>query len=168
MDGQPPSATTVLLDDLRIDLHERRVIRGAQVLAVTSRSFELLRLLIEHYPAIASPREIIAGVWPGLVVSADALTQRVKLLRRQLGGNAERYVVNVHGVGYRLSVAPTHARRADTASAVSRRRRLARPLLAAAAALLAVAVAAGAFVYDAPHAIKHALKHHLGGSRSPN
>jgi len=75
-------AAIIELDDLRIDLYERRVTRSAQPVAVTSRSFELLRFLIERYPAIASPREIMAGVWPGLVVSTDALTQRVKLLRR--------------------------------------------------------------------------------------
>ena len=174
MDEQTIAA--IVLGDLRVDLHERRVSRGAEALGVTSRSFELLRFLIERYPVLASSREIMAGVWPDSIVSADALTQRVKLLRRQLGGAADRYVVCVHGQGYRLALAPVRetgtgavpsAAAPGVSSVAGQRgwRGPSRPLLAGAiAALLVLAIAAGTLAfYDPPHALKHALKHHLAG-----
>lgn len=162
-----------MLDDLRVNLDERRVCRGDDVLAVTARSYELLRFLIEEHPRIVAPREIIAGVWPRGVVSVDAVTQRVKLLRRQLGGGNERYVATIHGIGYRLAVAPrpisaaAHAPASQPAQRASAGRRWLsmHPLLAGAlGALLAVGVLAGAVIaHDPPHALKHALKHQLGG-----
>lgn len=169
-------AGSIELDDLRIDFDARRVCRGEEELAVTARSFELLRFLIEQHPRIAAAREIIAGVWPGGVVSSAALTQRVKLLRRQLGGGNERYVSTVHGIGYRLAASPRRASSPDTVRVLAsaprfdfHRHWLSRhPLLTAGlAAVVAFGVLAGAvLVYDPPHALKHALKHRLGGATS--
>ena len=167
-------AGSIEVDDLHIDLDQRLVRRGHEVLAITARSFELLRFLIDQYPRIAAPREIIAGVWPRGAVSGDALTQRVKLLRRQLGGSNERYVSTVHGIGYRLASAPLRlAERRGLAETEAVRVRSGRarwlsthPVLSATlAAALACGVLAGAIlVHDPPHALKHALKHRLGGT----
>jgi DNA-binding winged helix-turn-helix (wHTH) protein len=161
----------IRLADLQIDLDKRCVSRNGAVLAIKPRSFQLLRFLLERYPAIASQREIMAGVWPGIVVSADALTQRVRLLRRQLGNGraAEQYIATVHGLGYRLAVAPCLADASGVVANPPRAfqwRALSRPVMTAAlGAILALGVAAGALLYhdSTPHALKHALKHRALG-----
>ena len=44
------------------------------------------------------------GVWPGLVVGPETVSQRIKLLRDSLGDDPKmpRYVAGVRGRGYRL------------------------------------------------------------------
>ena len=166
MDSGDAKTNEIELADLHIDLGSRSVSRNGDALAVTARSFELLKFLIASHPRIASAREIIAGVWPGSVVSGDALTQRVKLLRRQLGCDGKRYISSAHGIGYRLAVAPKPClvRETGRSSATERSRRCpARQLLltAALAAALVGVVAGGLLVYAPPHALKHAVKHQL-------
>ncbi len=67
-------------------------------------SFDLLIALAKASPNLASLDELMARVWPGLVVSPETVSQRVKLLRDALGDDPKRprYVLGVRGRGYRL------------------------------------------------------------------
>src|SRR5882724_1825628 len=96
------------LADLTVDLQKRTVQRAGKRLPVKGRSFQLLQSLLERYPETAGHRELMEGVWKDLVVTPDALSQRVRLLRKALGdpGGEAGYIVSVHGQGYRLAQAP--------------------------------------------------------------
>jgi TolB-like protein/DNA-binding winged helix-turn-helix (wHTH) protein/Tfp pilus assembly protein PilF len=95
------------VDDLLIDTQARRVTRDGIELPLTSLSFELLLALTRAAPNLASFDALIARAWSGVVVSPEAVTQRVKQLRQALGDNAEhpRYVLAVRGHGYRMPTA---------------------------------------------------------------
>jgi len=92
------------ISDLVIDVARRRVTRGAAEIALPNLSFDLLLVLIHAAPAVVSNDDLMARVWPGLVVSPETVSQRVKLLRRALGDDprAPRYVAGLRGRGYRL------------------------------------------------------------------
>lgn len=99
--------------DLEIDFDTETVSRDGAALAVSDRSFDLLRQLVQNAPGVVSHRDLLASVWPDQVVSPETLTQRVRLLRQTLGeapGEAE-YVVSVHGRGYRLGYPVNGGRR---------------------------------------------------------
>jgi TolB-like protein/Tfp pilus assembly protein PilF len=53
---------------------------------------------------VVSPDELMDLVWPGLVVSPETVSQRIKLLRDSLDDDSKspRYVAGVRGRGYRL------------------------------------------------------------------
>lgn len=109
MDAQPPleiplSPQGWQLADLHVDQRTRRVLRSGVDLEVTSLSFELLLSLIRAAPGLVTFDSLMEQVWPGLVVSPETLTQRVRLLRQSLGDSAEspRYILAVRGHGYRL------------------------------------------------------------------
>lgn len=97
------------LDDLRIDVRTRCVLRQGVDLGVTGLSFDLLLTLVRASPALVTFDELMQRVWPGVIVSPETLTQRVKLLRQGLGDSAEqpRYILAVRGHGYRLREAAT-------------------------------------------------------------
>jgi DNA-binding winged helix-turn-helix (wHTH) protein len=140
--------------DLTVDLQKRTVQRAGERLPVKGRSFQLLQSLLERYPETAGHRELMEGVWKGLVVTPDTLSQRVRLLRKALrdpGGDAG-YIVSVHGQGYRLA----HAPRSETQTAPASARPLAIKwaVLAFLVFLLVVVLINGA-----PHGIKHFFKH---------
>ena len=90
--------------DLVIDLARQRVTRNAHEIALPKLSFDLLLVLIRAAPAVLSNDELMAQVWPGLVVSPETVSRRVKLLRDALGDDprAPRYIAGLRGRGYRL------------------------------------------------------------------
>ena len=90
--------------DLVIDLARQRVTRNAHEIALPKLSFDLLLVLIRAAPAVLSNDELMARVWPGLVVSPETVSRRVKLLRDALGDDprAPRYIAGLRGRGYRL------------------------------------------------------------------
>ncbi len=106
-EGQAPpsgSAACYRVGDLIVDIGQARVTRGEQHIPLPKLSFDLLVALIRRAPNLVSPDELMAQVWPGLVVSLETVSQRVKLLRDALGDDPKepRYVAGVRGRGYRL------------------------------------------------------------------
>jgi TolB-like protein/DNA-binding winged helix-turn-helix (wHTH) protein/Tfp pilus assembly protein PilF len=92
------------ISDLVIDVARQRVTRAAAEIALPNLSFDLLLVLIHASPAVVSNDDLMAQVWPGLVVSPETVSQRVKLLRHALGDDprAPRYIAVLRGRGYRL------------------------------------------------------------------
>jgi TolB-like protein/DNA-binding winged helix-turn-helix (wHTH) protein len=105
--GLAPGASCYRVDDLLIDARVRRVTRAGIDLAITSLSFDLLLTLVRAAPSLVTFDALMDQVWPGVVVSPETVTQRVKLLRQALGDSADspRYIVAVRGHGYRMLAA---------------------------------------------------------------
>jgi DNA-binding winged helix-turn-helix (wHTH) protein len=147
----------VQVADLRIDLDRRVVERDDRPLTLKGRSFDLLRALVERWPAVADHRGLLGSVWRDRVVTGAALSQRVRLLRKALGDERgdDGYIVAVHGQGYRLAHAPRRppARQQQRVALV---RRDAWYALAAGLAALTMWLAIAT-----PHAIKHFVRHLL-------
>ena len=111
MTSQPPSGRSADTPDeiynvgeLRIHKGTHEVWRGDSQVQLSKLSFRLLSALMDAAPNILSTDELMARVWPGRVVSPETITQRVRLLRRALGDDAQSptYVGLVRGEGYRL------------------------------------------------------------------
>jgi TolB-like protein/DNA-binding winged helix-turn-helix (wHTH) protein len=108
--GPTPAAARAVsayqVDDLVIDVRTRQVTRDGVDLGVTSLSFDLLLALVHASPNLVTFDALMETVWPGVVVSPETLTQRVKLLRQALGDSADnpRYILAVRGHGYRMVI----------------------------------------------------------------
>lgn len=113
MDVAPRVAERYLAGDLCVDAGAMRVTRGGQSLRLQGLSFDLLLTLVRAAPDVVSVDQLMDRTWPGLVVSPETVSQRVKLLREALGDESRdpRYVAVVRGRGYRFvaSVAPLAA-----------------------------------------------------------
>jgi TolB-like protein/DNA-binding winged helix-turn-helix (wHTH) protein len=107
------------VEDLQVDIERRRVLRADAELLADGLSFELFLALVRAAPEVVSVDELMRQVWPGLIVGPEAVTQRVKILRRALGDDAgrPRYLAGIRGRGYRL-VAPAVAIKASKPSAI--------------------------------------------------
>ena len=90
--------------DLEVDVGRREVRRGPERLDLPKLSFRLLLALVDRAPRVVSHDELVDTVWSGRVVSAETVTQRVKLVRQAIGDDADdpRYIGLVRGEGYRL------------------------------------------------------------------
>ncbi len=95
------------VDDLTIDLGRQRVTRSGAEIALPPLSFELLLTLARAAPNLVTFDQLTERVWPGLVISPETISQRVKLVRTALGDDphAPRYIGGVRGRGYRMVAA---------------------------------------------------------------
>ena len=80
---------------------ERRVLVAGAAAAVGARAFDLLVALIENRDRVMSKDELLALVWPGLVVEENNLQVQVSTLRKVMGSEA---IATLPGRGYRFTL----------------------------------------------------------------
>ncbi len=86
----------------RLDLATRQLFRGRDEIHLSPKSFELLRLLLEHRPRALSKTELHGQLWPSTFVSEANLASLVAEVRRALGDDSHQptFIRTVHGFGY--------------------------------------------------------------------
>ena len=111
--------------DLLIDIGRQQVTRATEELSLSQLSFQLLLALARAAPNLLTFDEIMERVWPGLVVSPETVSQRVKLVREAIGDDSQspRYIAGVRGRGYRMIAAGYRLDALGSRRLVSRRRR---------------------------------------------
>jgi TolB-like protein/tetratricopeptide (TPR) repeat protein/DNA-binding winged helix-turn-helix (wHTH) protein len=116
-----PDSAGYQVDDLVIDPGQRRVTRAGRDIPLPHLSFELLMTLARAAPDVVTFDQLTERVWPGLVITPETISQRVKLVRDALGDDphAPRYIAGVRGSGYRMAapVRPVRDRRRVSAGA---------------------------------------------------
>ena len=112
--------------------------RGGETVRIEPKAMEVLMALAARAGQVVSREELLAAVWPGVVVGDEALTQSIIKLRRALGDNprAPSYIETISKRGYRLIAA---VGRQEATPAPRRWRREALVAGAVAALLLATA-----------------------------
>lgn len=83
---------------------QREILHIDRPVHLGSRAREILLLLIERAGETVKKSELIARVWPGLIVEEGALRVHIAALRKALkdGHEGTRYIENVTGIGYRF------------------------------------------------------------------
>src|SRR5262245_48485421 len=82
------------------------------------RAFEILLMLVNRHGQLVTKDELMAEVWPGVVVEENNIQVHISALRKVLSsaGDGERYLLTVAGRGYRF-VAPVEQEGAATPGA---------------------------------------------------
>jgi TolB-like protein len=90
--------------DHRLDIERRELRRGAELIAIEPRAFDLLAFLVKHRDRVVSKDDLVREVWAGRIVSDSALTTRINAVRRALGddGVAQRLVRTFNRKGVRF------------------------------------------------------------------
>jgi DNA-binding response OmpR family regulator len=95
------NAGPLRVGDVLVDLDRHEVRAGGEVIALTSREFDLLAHLAENEGLVLSRRQLLDGVWGANWVGDDRTVDvHVRQLRKKLGGALP--LSTVWGVGYRL------------------------------------------------------------------
>jgi TolB-like protein/Flp pilus assembly protein TadD len=94
----------------RLDVRERRLSCGTDVIPLRLKVFETLRVLVENAGRLVTKQELLDTVWPETAVEENNLNHNVSALRKALGERAtgQQYIETVPRVGYRF-VAPVDA-----------------------------------------------------------
>jgi TolB-like protein/DNA-binding winged helix-turn-helix (wHTH) protein len=98
--------TVLLFEDYRLDLTRRVLLHGQQPVELRPKSFDVLACLVHNAGRIVTKDELMAAVWPGVIVTEDSLTRCVSDIRAALCDGAQRLVKTVPRRGY-VFAAPT-------------------------------------------------------------
>lgn len=144
------------LDDIRVDVADQSVTRGANAVRMPPRVFQTLVILLEASPRMIPKAELYRALWPDTVVDESGLAQNIHLLRKLLGPRPDggEYVETVPKRGYRLTGTVIREAPAPAPAAVAEAARSRRWL----AIFAASAVIAGALAWVAA---RPALNRHV-------
>lgn len=90
--------------EFELEPAQRQLRCGGELVELNSRYLDALLLLLQNAGKLVSKQQFFEQVWPGLVVSDEALTQCIRTLRRVLQDNASapRFIETVPKHGYRF------------------------------------------------------------------
>jgi signal transduction histidine kinase len=97
-----PREDIVAFGRFRLRATERLLEKDGARLKLGSRALDILIALVERAPEVVSKKELLARVWPDLVVEEGSLRFHIAALRKVLGDgqSGTRYILNVAGRGY--------------------------------------------------------------------
>jgi len=95
-----PTASTIEVGEVRLDLLARRAWRGDRPVELSNREFTLLEYLLRHAGQVLSRTQILFSVWEyDADPSSNVVDVYVRYLRRKLGEPSP--ISTVRGAGYR-------------------------------------------------------------------
>lgn len=100
-----------LLGDFRVDPGALCMGRSGACERIEAKTMQVLLALADRPDQVVTREELAHQVWPGRIVTDDALTNAIGKLRRALDDDARspRFVETIAKRGYRLKVAPMPA-----------------------------------------------------------
>src|SRR5208337_4826333 len=92
--------TGAVLDERTLEL----LVNGVDA-ELERKPLEVLIYLLEHAGEVCTKDELLAGVWPGRILSETVLTKCIGRLREVLGDEDQTIIKTAYGFGYRF-IAP--------------------------------------------------------------
>jgi DNA-binding winged helix-turn-helix (wHTH) protein len=91
---------------------QRLLKKGEDSVKLGGRAFDILLALVERAGEVVAHKDLIAKVWPNVIVEEISLRVHIASLRKALDGgqSSEHYITNVTGRGYCLSAPVSYER----------------------------------------------------------
>ena len=99
------TTTSCRVGDLEVDLQRQRVSRDGEPIKLTTRLFDVLRLLISNRGRVVTRQQIVEEVWNGEISAASRVVDHhILRLRRKIERDpaTPEIILSDHGKGYRL------------------------------------------------------------------
>ena len=83
-----------------LDVRERRLSRGDEVIPLRLKVFDTLQVLVENAGRLVTKQELLDTVWPETTVEENNLNHNVSVLRKALGERAtgQQYIDARHQI----------------------------------------------------------------------
>ena len=101
------SSETFHFDEFTLEVRERRLLRGGEVVRLSPKAYDVLVALVRQRGRLVTKDELLTRLWPGSFVEEGSLNVYVSALRKALGEDARRptYIETVARSGYRFIAA---------------------------------------------------------------
>jgi class 3 adenylate cyclase/DNA-binding winged helix-turn-helix (wHTH) protein len=99
-----PSSPQWVFDRFRLDPDHACLWRGAEVIALPPKAFDLLHYFVTHPDRVVSKDELLDAVWPQAAVTEAVVRVTIGLLRKVLGDTVQtpRFIATMARRGYRF------------------------------------------------------------------
>lgn len=88
----------------RLDAGQHILLRDGQIVPLTPKVFETLRVLIENYGQVVEKDELLQKVWSDTVVEETSLAKNISVLRKVLNENGSKsFIETIPKRGYRFT-----------------------------------------------------------------
>ena len=101
------TAATFRFDAFELDGQRRTLRRSGADVELRPLAFDALAFLVRHAGHVVTKDELIAAVWPGIVVTDDSIARCISDIRRALGDVEQKIIKTVPRRGYTLAVPAT-------------------------------------------------------------
>ena len=100
----PGDSHQLIFGRFQLDLAKRELRRDGASVKLGSRALDILCVLAQAEGKVVSKNELMAEIWPGIVVEESNIQVHVSNLRKALdeGTDGQSFVVTVPGRGYRF------------------------------------------------------------------
>src|SRR5687768_8640631 len=94
----------ILFGPFCLDRGGARLLRDGRPIALTPKAFDLLQLLASKPGKLITKEELLAAIWPDVLVSDASIKVCVSEVRKALddGAKTPQYIETVHRRGYRF------------------------------------------------------------------
>ena len=101
--GQEAAAERLVCGDVLLDKKETRVQAGGKEILLTAGEYRLLEILLENKNRTLTRTLLLQKLWDidGDFVNSNTLTVLIKRQREKLGGDPQRMIKTVRGIGYK-------------------------------------------------------------------
>src|SRR4051794_12127490 len=101
LDPRVSKGTVYRFDRFTLDLVRGALLAaGGTEIGLRPKAFALLRQMVENAGRLIDRDEIMAAIWPGVVVTDDSVSQVIKEVRRALGDEEQRLLRTVPRRGF--------------------------------------------------------------------
>jgi two-component system response regulator RegX3 len=109
--AMPPEDGVYRVGDLTLEVGPRRFSRADQIIQLSAREFDIMRVLAEAHGEVVERRDLFSRVWgPNFFGEERALDVYMRMLRKKIEPDPAKpiYLHTVRGVGFRLAEEPAH------------------------------------------------------------
>src|SRR5262245_57837064 len=102
--AEPQSGPIYEFGAFRVNVAERKLLKGGSPVPLTPKAFDVLLLLVENGGRVVQKDELISRVWADSFVEEGNLKVTVSMLRKALeeGAGEQRYIETIPKRGYRF------------------------------------------------------------------
>ena len=94
----------IVRGDLILDISKHEFYKKEQLIELTNKEFEILKLLLKKNGDVLSREEIFNAIWGSGVLESRTIDMHVKALRNKIDDNDGTIIKTVYGIGYKIEL----------------------------------------------------------------
>ena len=94
----------IVRGDLILDVSKHEFYKKEQLIELTNKEFEILKLLLKKNGDVLSREEIFNAIWGIGVLESRTIDMHVKALRNKIDDNDGIIIKTVYGIGYKIEL----------------------------------------------------------------
>ena len=89
---------------LTLDINKHEFYKNDELIELTNREFEIIKLLLKKNGDVVSREEIFNSIWGSGILESRTIDMHIKSLRNKINDNEGSIIKSVYGIGYKIDL----------------------------------------------------------------